>query len=318
MYPTEVEGPPMAGWVVNREVSCVVCSAPTPKVATFVRWGRTTCSGISNVKELYNGWVGGAHTSHAGSGVNYLCMASSPEYLPGSNDGSQDASLIYRTEVQLCVCVCVCMFVSCCSRCSCCAQYETAGYGVSALNGVHNREAACAVCEVPGEDTVMGELEWGCFVLSLSTTDVSAHAHSSREAQLPERADVHVRRVCHVLPLHQCAPWRVYLCGQECRGHFRVQRRGRGRRWTFPYGDRGPAWLRVQPRLGGAVRGVHCAGGLRSLFLSFLCLGRPSRETFKVAPCGVILWTSFVSFLFSLARLVSSFPAGLSSMAACQ
>lgn len=131
LYPVEVENPPMAGYVHNRELSCVVCSANAPRVTTFVRWGRTSCNGITNATQLYNGWIGGGHSSHQGSGNNYLCMASSPEYLAGFNDGDQNGGLVYRTE------------------------YEVNGFGISSLNPLHNHEAACAVCEIPAEKTIM-------------------------------------------------------------------------------------------------------------------------------------------------------------------
>ena len=99
MYPTETEGPPLSGWVHNREVSCIVCAAPSTKVATFVRWGRNSCTGITNIKEIYAGWAGGGHNSHPGSGANALCMVNSPAYLGGYSDGDHNGALIYRGEV---------------------------------------------------------------------------------------------------------------------------------------------------------------------------------------------------------------------------
>lgn len=245
LYPTETEGPPMAGWVHNREAGCVVCAANTLKVATFVRWGRTSCTGISNVKELYNGWVGSGNAGHAGSGSNYLCMASNPEYAAGYNDGSQDAALIYRTE------------------------YETSGYGVSTLNPLHNHEAACAVCEIPAEKIMMSEL-LGCLavrvrvcvgqvVITVSVAGCGAHiflslSPSPRQAHVPRRPDIPVRRVPHVHALQRPAPQRVYLRGQVCRADCRVECGRRGRCWPVAHGDGGPTRHGLQPRLGGALR----------------------------------------------------------------
>lgn len=130
MYPTEAEGPPL-GYTHNREVSCVVCAAPTPKVSTFVRWGRNSCSGITNIREIYAGWAAGGHPSHAGSGANYLCMANNPEYLAGFNDGDQNGALLYR------------------------AEYRTAGYGVSTLASLNNQDVPCSVCEITAEKVQM-------------------------------------------------------------------------------------------------------------------------------------------------------------------
>ena len=138
LYPTETEGPPLSGWVHNREVSCVVCAAPTPKVATFVRWGRNACAGISNVKEIYAGWAAGGHYTHPGSGAEYLCMANSPEYLGGFNDNDQNGALLYR------------------------AEYRTAEFGVAPLRALNFRDVPCSVCEVPAEKVQMSKFAVIC------------------------------------------------------------------------------------------------------------------------------------------------------------
>lgn len=89
--------------------------------STYIAWGWVKCPTVTGTATVYTGWSGGGYYQHQGSGVQYLCMADVPEW--GSyNNGSQNAALLYQTE------------------------YETSGYGVNQIKGVHDREMACAVC----------------------------------------------------------------------------------------------------------------------------------------------------------------------------
>ena len=49
--------------------------------ALYTRWGRTTCPGTPGTELVYSGLAGGGHYSHSGSGANYLCLPTTPQYL---------------------------------------------------------------------------------------------------------------------------------------------------------------------------------------------------------------------------------------------
>lgn len=139
LYQTETEGPPQTtnseGYVHDREVNCAVCSSNSIAKETFTHWGKNNCGGNSAVRQvltLYQGWMGGGFYSQEGSATNYLCMYDPAEVYGNTfNDGNQDGALLYRTE------------------------YQTGGRGIAPLIGMHDRDAACAVCEVNSDDVIM-------------------------------------------------------------------------------------------------------------------------------------------------------------------
>lgn len=106
---------------------CATLPAYQP-ITTYTRWGRTSCpSGASTV---YTGWIAHGHYQHGGGPTNYYCLHDSPEYNQ-VNAGNQNGALLYKVE------------------------YEMSGYGLAALNGVHDYDARCVVCEVPRRTQIM-------------------------------------------------------------------------------------------------------------------------------------------------------------------
>ena len=91
--------------------------------ATYVRWGRTTCSG-SGVETLYTGKAAKAFYSHRGGGHDYQCFPEDPEY-GDYRERVQGYSYVYGVE------------------------YE---YPIPRLGGstdLHDHDVPCAVCHVP-------------------------------------------------------------------------------------------------------------------------------------------------------------------------
>lgn len=96
--------------------------------AKFTNWGRNDCPSTSTL--VYQGYVGGAHYSHSGSGANTLCLTNSPVWAV-FNDADHNGALVYA------------------------AEFETSGYGLASLVGLHNYDPVCAVCEVDGANETM-------------------------------------------------------------------------------------------------------------------------------------------------------------------
>merc|ERR1712000_258151 len=102
------------------------CSADK---SVFVRWGNRGCP--SGTQKLYEGWVGGGHHGHNGSGTNYMCMLPSPQWISGMSNGNQNGALIYGTE------------------------YENTG----AVDKHHDKDAGCVVCF--GANKATPYTQWG-------------------------------------------------------------------------------------------------------------------------------------------------------------
>merc|ERR1712048_271907 len=130
IYTSEVEnGNAGKAYGHDVEVSCAVC-APRPKnTAVYTRWGGSKCP--SGTRQIYKGWVGGAHNGHHGSGANYMCMHPEPQKPDGASTGNHNGALIYGTE------------------------YENTG----AVDKNHDKDAGCVVCEKVGVGSVY--VQWG-------------------------------------------------------------------------------------------------------------------------------------------------------------
>lgn len=89
----------------------------------YTRWGRKSCPNNTNAELVYEGYAGGAHFEHTGSGTNYLCLPRSPIY--GEDFSSGDRGYLYGVE-----------------------------YQIPVITGIFNNDAPCAVCRVP-ETTVL-------------------------------------------------------------------------------------------------------------------------------------------------------------------
>jgi hypothetical protein len=93
---------------------------------TYTRWGRTICPEEAFL--VYDGYAGGGHYTHKGSGSNYLCLPRDPtwgQYI----DGFQTADRIYG------------------------AEYYTADY--PNWKHLHYQDVPCAVCRIPRNNVFM-------------------------------------------------------------------------------------------------------------------------------------------------------------------
>ena len=59
--------------------------------AAYIRWGNSSCPGITGTKLVYTGFAGGSLFNQGGGGANYLCMPDAPKY---------SSTLTYRAGVQ--------------------------------------------------------------------------------------------------------------------------------------------------------------------------------------------------------------------------
>ena len=88
---------------------------------TYTRWGKTSCPGAASL--VYAGYTAGSHYTHAGGGAEPICLVDVPTWA-SFNDANQNGALLYG------------------------AEFETSGFGIPALTGIHNYDVRCAVCEV--------------------------------------------------------------------------------------------------------------------------------------------------------------------------
>ena len=89
---------------------------------TYIRWGKKTCPNTGAVL-VYEGYVGGSHYSHKGSGSNYVCLTRDPIYERYKSGLQGYYSRMYGGEY----------------------QSESAGIFRSSLQ---NHDPPCAVCRV--------------------------------------------------------------------------------------------------------------------------------------------------------------------------
>ena len=100
---------------------------PTSGGATYIRWGKSSCPGVTGTELVYSGIAGGSQHDQDGGGSNYLCMPIDPEYSSTLTyaAGIQDSSPIHG------------------------AEYE------HPVQGTHNHNVPCAVCRVSTRPTVV-------------------------------------------------------------------------------------------------------------------------------------------------------------------
>ena len=93
----------------------------------YTRWGKSTCPQVAGIELVYSGIAGGSFFDHRGGGANYLCMPKDPEYsrTVRYRSGTQGYAYVYGSE------------------------YE------SPLQGGHNNNVPCAVCQVSTRSTVL-------------------------------------------------------------------------------------------------------------------------------------------------------------------
>ena len=92
----------------------------------YIRWGKSSCPGISGTERVYEGIAAGSFYNEGG-GSNYLCLPKVPQYK---------SDLKYRSAVDNH------------------AQIHGVEYG-GPIQGSHNHQAPCAVCHVSTRSTVL-------------------------------------------------------------------------------------------------------------------------------------------------------------------
>ena len=95
---------------------------------TYIRWGRTVCPSVSGTSMVYSGWAAGSHFSHGGSGANYICLTTTPQYLNFSS-ARDSPGLVYG------------------------AEYEAVTNQPNI--GVNDQEVPCAVCHATQRSVLM-------------------------------------------------------------------------------------------------------------------------------------------------------------------
>ena len=101
---------------------------PTSGGATYIRWGKSSCPGVTGTELVYSGIAGGSWYDQDGGGSNYLCLPKNPEY---------SSTLRYRAGIQLH------------SAPIHGSEYE------GPLQGTQDHNVPCAVCRVSTRPTVV-------------------------------------------------------------------------------------------------------------------------------------------------------------------
>ena len=102
--------------------------------STYVRWGRTNCSG-NGTERIYSGYAAGSDYMDSGAAANYLCL--SPDPLWGNYTDAHDAGAkVMGVEYEL---------------------YGTVPGDTTAFfhKRLHNEDAPCSVCRSPRPTVIM-------------------------------------------------------------------------------------------------------------------------------------------------------------------
>ena len=102
---------------------------------TYIRWGRTVCPSVSGTSMVYSGWAAGSHFSHGGSGANYICLTTTPQYLNFSS-ATDSPGLVYGAEYE--------------------AVTNQPNFGVN------DQEVPCAVCHATQRSVLMIPGQYTC------------------------------------------------------------------------------------------------------------------------------------------------------------
>jgi len=148
LYPVEVMKPPgsgLMGYKEGTEVGCAVCRAtPERHVTTYVEWGRKACS--TGAKTLYSSWMANANPWHKGGGFNYMCMSPQGDLEAKQINKAKNhdkSGLIHRTEYAQ-------------------STKNSNGAAWGRMKAKNARDAACSVCEIEAEDTLMLPAKTAC------------------------------------------------------------------------------------------------------------------------------------------------------------
>ncbi|CAG2211554.1 unnamed protein product [Mytilus edulis] len=103
----------------SRKADCPVTPSQQDIGVTYVRWGKKTCAGNTDI--VYAGQAGGNYYTNKGGGSNYLCLPSDPE---NGKEYSYANNVLYGAEYQID------------------SSTKPSGLSVTLLN----KEVPCAVC----------------------------------------------------------------------------------------------------------------------------------------------------------------------------
>ena len=102
----------------------------------YTRWGSSSCPNTTGTSLVYSGRTAGSWWASSGGGANYLCLPDDPDYSK-YNPGVQGDNPVYGTE------------------------YQTQN-GETALPGVLDHNAPCAVCHTRREVVLMVPAKTEC------------------------------------------------------------------------------------------------------------------------------------------------------------
>ncbi|XP_052063610.1 short-chain collagen C4-like [Mytilus californianus] len=112
----------------SRKADCPVTPSQQDIGVTYVRWGKKTCPGNSEI--VYTGQAGGNFYTNKGGGSNYLCLPSDPE---NGRANSYDNDGLYGAEYEI--------------------DSRSKPPGLS--GSLHNKEVPCAVCRRKGKVSIL-------------------------------------------------------------------------------------------------------------------------------------------------------------------
>ncbi|CAH1228029.1 COL6A5 [Branchiostoma lanceolatum] len=99
--------------------------APGIGGSVYIRWGRKTCAENGGAELVYSGVAGGTHYNHPGSGTNYQCLPTDPQWGRYQNGVQGYKAYMYGAEYEL---------------------NTNYPFGSTSL---HDDNVPCAVCYVP-------------------------------------------------------------------------------------------------------------------------------------------------------------------------
>ena len=101
-------------------------TGPVSGGATYIRWGKSSCTGVKRTELVYSGIAGGSWYNQGG-GSNYLCLPKVPEYSSTLTHkaGVQNQATVHGAEYQ------------------------------NPLQGSHDHNVPCAVCRVSTRPSVV-------------------------------------------------------------------------------------------------------------------------------------------------------------------
>ena len=132
-----VGGPIANGYRRSREIGCAMCKVKERQVTIYNTWGRRACP--SGSKTVYSGWMANGQYHQQGGGYNYMCMHQDGDIEAKQKSDAQNAKnsgLLHRVEYAK-------------------STKSNGGTAWSRILAMNYRDAACSVCEVEEEDTLM-------------------------------------------------------------------------------------------------------------------------------------------------------------------